>query len=169
MKRNRQPGSGKAQKASVQGTCFLFVQEINKSFIRPHKMCIPRLKAVNQNILSRAEPVRHGHKIRPVRCFLDGHPPFQRRQLHDLIPELLVFCDRQIQLGQYAAEIKAVARSAIRCNAECHVFRVGEHTALACGVFRKFSSGMAAGRADHEDGADGVMNSVRLRDCDGSL
>lgn len=76
MKRNRQPGSGKAQKASVQGTCFLFVQEINKSFIRPHKMCIPRLKAVNQNILSRAEPVRHGHKIRPVRCFLDGHPRF---------------------------------------------------------------------------------------------
>ena len=87
----------------------MFVQAINKSFIRPHKMCIPRFKPVNQNILSRAEPVRHGHKIRPVRCFLDGHPPFQRRQLHDLIPELLVFCDRQIQLGQYAAEIKAVA------------------------------------------------------------
>ena len=144
MKRNRQPGSGKAQKASVQGTCFLLVQEINKSFIRPHKVCVSRFKAVNQNILPRAETVRHGHKIRPVRCFLDGHPPFQRRQLHDLIPELLVFCDRQIQLGQYAAEIKAVARSAIRCNAECHVFRVGEHTALACRVFRKLSSGMAA-------------------------
>ena len=87
----------------------MFVQAINKSFIRPHKMCISRFKAVNQNILSRAEPVRHGHKIRPVRRFLDGHPPFQRRQIHDLIPELLVFCDRQIQLGQYAAEIKAVA------------------------------------------------------------
>ena len=28
---------------------------------------------------------------------------------------------------------------------------------------------MAAGRADHKDGADVVMNSVRLRDCDGSL
>ena len=83
----------------------MLVQEINKSFIRPHKMCIPRFKAVNQNILSRAEPVRHGHKIRPVRRFLDGHPPFQRRQIHDLLPELLVFCDRQIQLGQYAAEI----------------------------------------------------------------
>ena len=85
----------------------MFVQEINKSFIRPHKVCVSRFKAVNQNILPRAEPVRHGHKIRPVRRFLDGHPPFQRRQIHDLIPELLVFCDRQIQLGQYAAEIKA--------------------------------------------------------------
>ena len=132
-------------------------------------MCVSRIKSVDQNILSRAEPVRHGHEIRPVGRFLDGHPPFQRRQLHDLIPELLVFCDRQIQLGQYAAEIKAVARSAVRCNAECHIFCVGEHTALACRVFRKLSSGMAAGRADHKDGADIVMNSVRLRDCDGSL
>ena len=78
MKRNRQPGSGKAPKASVQGICFLLVQEINKSFIRPHKVCVSRLKSVDQNILSRAEPVRHGHKIRPVRRFLDGHPPFQR-------------------------------------------------------------------------------------------
>lgn len=45
MKRNRQPGSGKAPKASVQGTCFLLVQEINKSFIRPYKVCVSRLKA----------------------------------------------------------------------------------------------------------------------------
>lgn len=85
-------------------------------------MCISRFKAVNQNILPRAEAVGYGHKIRPVRRFLNGHPPFQRRQIHDLIPELFIFRDRQIQLGQYAAEIKAVARSAVRCNAECHIF-----------------------------------------------
>ena len=48
MKRNRQPGSGKAPKASVQGTCFLLVQEINKSFIRPHKVCVSRLKSVEE-------------------------------------------------------------------------------------------------------------------------
>ena len=118
--RNRQPGSGKPQKLRA-GNLFLLVQEINKSFIRPHKVCVSRLKSVDQNILSVQNRFVTGHKYAQSAA-PQRSSTVQRRQIHDLIPELFIFRDRQIQLGQYAAEIKAVARSAIRCNAECHVF-----------------------------------------------
>ena len=127
------------------------------------------LRARQSEYSAGAETVRHGHEIRPVGSLLDGHPPLQRCQIHNLIPELFVLHDRQIQLRQYAAKVKAVARSAVRCNAECHIFRISEHAAFTCRILRKFCTGVAAGRSDHKNGADSSMNPVGFRDRNGSL
>ena len=119
------------------------LREISR-FIRPDKIAVSGFQAIDENILACTEAVFYSHKINPFCSFIHSHPPLQRSQIHDLIPEFFVLHHRTVQLCHDAAEIQAVAGGLVRRDPHCHIFGIGQNATLGGCIFREFGAGMSA-------------------------
>lgn len=69
------------------------------TLFRPDEVAVSGFQSINQDILPGAEAVDHSHEIDPLCGFFHGHPTLQRGKIHDLVPEILIFHHRAVQLG----------------------------------------------------------------------
>lgn len=66
------------------------------TLFRPDEAAVSGFQSVDQDILSGTEAVGYGHEVDPLGSFFYGHPPFQRSELHNLIPEGFILHNRTV-------------------------------------------------------------------------
>ena len=62
----------------------------------PDEVAVSGFQSVDQDILSGTEAVSYGHEVDPLGSFFYGHPPLQRSELHNLIPEGFILHNRTV-------------------------------------------------------------------------
>ena len=138
-------------------------EEKHPTLLRPDELGVDGLAAVDDDALACAETVFYCEEVCPCGDFAGRCPSLQRCLFHYLCPKRRIIYNAVVQGRKDSTGIEAVAYSSIWSNPQSHILGIGDHSPFAGTVLRELRTCMSACRADVQDGLDGRLDSVLLR------